>query len=103
MVDVRSIEDQRRTERLSTTANVRVRIYAQEIAGTLFNISAAGAKVGLSETVLDAIETAPVTLRIPGFGEFDGKIIWNDEEVIGMEFLENHKALAHIIHDYRRI
>ncbi len=99
MVHVGSLEDQRRTERLSTSADVRVTIDAQEINGTLFDIGAGGAKVRLSQTIIDATENISATLTIPAFGEFDGKIAWIDGKFVGIQFAENHKALVSLIRE----
>ena len=84
---------------MSTTADVTVKMNAQEINGTLFDIGAGGAKVRLSQTVLDVVENTPVTLGISEFGEFDGKIVWADGKFVGMEFAENHKALVSLIRE----
>jgi hypothetical protein len=36
-------------------------------------------------------------LTIPEFGDFEGDIVWTDDEYIGIHFHENHKTTVKLI------
>ena len=68
-------------------------------AAVIFDLSAAGAKVrvpGAGIHIGDG-DTREVVLSIPSFGDFDGGIVWTDDEYIGVEFHENHKTTVNLI------
>ena len=65
----------------------------------IFDISAGGAKVRLKETEIspkkDRIET--IVLYIPDFGGFEGKIVWTDDQYVGIQFRETHKTMVKLV------
>ena len=65
----------------------------------IFDISAGGAKVRLEGTEIspqkDRIET--IVLHIPGFGGFEGKIVWTDDQYVGIQFRETHKTMVKLV------
>ena len=48
---------------------------------------------------LDDDQVELIQLNIPGFGDFDGGILWIDDEYIGIKFHENHKMTVKLVLD----
>ena len=101
MTDSNDYPEKRKTERLSFMADVRVTLGEQPVDGVMFDIGAGGAKVRLAMVGDDDLESSgdAVVLTIPKFGEFDGRVAWNDGKLVGIQFSENHKALVSLIRE----
>jgi len=41
----------------------------------------------------------PISIEIQPFGEFDGEVMWIDDDYAGIKFDENHKATAALINE----
>jgi len=92
--------ERRQTERfpllLAAAASLPNGIYD----ASLIDISAGGAKFRIVEAPLEPLEPGiSMSIDIPPFGGFFGFIVWIDEDFVGMEFDENHKATASLIND----
>ena len=76
-----------------------VSIAGEIFAAVIFDISGGGAKVQVKEAGNKAENAMPKTaiLTIPEFGDFEGDIVWTDDEYIGIHFHENHKTTAKLI------
>ena len=65
-----------------------VSIAGETFAEVIFDISGGGAKVQVKEAGNKAENAMPKTaiLTIPEFGDFEGDIVWTDDEYIGIHF-----------------
>ena len=65
----------------------------------IFDVSAGGAKVRLKKAEIDSQNSAikRVLLHIPPFGEFEGDIVWTDDEYMGIKFYETHKTVVNML------
>jgi len=93
--------EKRQSERLETQTDVSLTLGERMVGGILFDISSGGAKVQLASTSPSELTPSSenVVLNISRFGDFDGNIIWNDGQFVGIQFSENHKALVSLIRD----
>lgn len=66
------------------------------VAGMVLNMSASGALVRVDRPVGEVEMKA---LRIPRFGDFPGKVVWQKRRTIGVEFLESPHNVARNIED----
>ncbi len=91
--------EKRQFERYPLMLESTVSVGREVIDCVIFDISAGGAKIRLKGTEVrpdkDQIET--IVLHIPGFGGFDGKIIWTDDEYVGIQFRETHKTMVKLV------
>lgn len=92
-------EDRRKTERLPTAMAVEVEVDGHMIDGTLTEIGGGGAKIQFKDARLDAYEGRNVKLHIPKFGDFDGHVVWQVGNLLGIVFHENHKTLVSLIRE----
>ncbi len=95
----RNMTDRRQHERYPLMLEAAVTIGGDSFAAVIFDISGGGAKVRLKEAG-SAVENAmskTVVLNIPEYGDFEGDIIWIDDDYIGIHFHENHKTMVKII------
>lgn len=92
--------DRRKTERFPLMLGAKAALPNGRYDATLMDISAGGAKFKLEEAPLEPLEPGlSMSIEIPPFGGFFGFIVWIDEDFAGMEFDENHKVTAGLIHD----
>ncbi len=91
--------DRRQFDRHPLMLEAKVTIGAESFAAVIFEISAAGAKVQLKDAGNAAENAMPKTavLEIPEYGDFEGDIIWTDDDFIGINFHENHKTIVKLI------
>ena len=88
-------EDRRSDYRL------KVRWWAQIVVGmdrfpcTISDLSQGGARARVAQPV---ITMEPVRLQMPPFGDFEGRIVWSSDGVIGIQFAaEEHRRVAKLI------
>lgn len=95
----RNITEKRRFERHPLMLEAEVSHADRIIDCVIFDVSAGGAKVRLKRAGIDAQESPikRVLLHIPPFGEFEGDIAWTDDEYMGIEFYETHKAVVKML------
>lgn len=91
--------DRRRFERHPLMLEAQVTIEGESFAAVIFDISAGGAKVRLKDAGNAAENAAPKTavLDIPDFGDYEGDIVWTDDDFIGIDFHEDHKTMVKLI------
>jgi len=96
-----SDEAERRVhERHPLMLDATVSIPDEHYNAILIDISAGGAKFQLKNMPLAAPEPdLPISIHIQPFGGFFGNVIWVDDDFIGMQFDENHKATVSLIHE----
>lgn len=95
----RNITEKRQFERYPLMLEAEVSHADQTIECVIFDVSAGGAKVRLKRAGIDA-QNSPikhVLLHIPPFGEFEGDIVWTDDDYMGIEFYETHKAVVKML------
>ncbi len=95
----RNIAEKRQFERLPLMLEAEVSHAERIIECVIFNVSAGGAKVRLKRAANDAKKSPikRVLLHVPPFGEFEGDIAWTDDEYMGIEFYETHKAVVNML------
>ena len=93
--------EKRKSERLEIKTDISLTLGEKMVEGILFDISSSGAKVQLDSTSSSELNPSSenVVLNISKFGDFDGNIVWNDGQYVGIQFSENHKALVSLIRD----
>ncbi len=91
--------DRRQFDRHPLMLKAQVTIGAESFAAVIFEISAGGAKVQLKDAGNAAENAMPktVVLDIPEYGDYEGDIIWTDDDYIGIHFHENHKTMVKLI------
>ncbi|MAF94732.1 MAG: hypothetical protein CMM60_03110 [Rhodospirillaceae bacterium] len=91
--------DRRRFERHILMLEARVTIGGESFAAVIFDISAGSAKVRLKDAGNAAENATPKTavLDIPEYGDYEGGIVWTDDDFIGIDFHENHKTMFKLI------
>ena len=94
-----NMTERRQHERYPRMIEAAVTIGGESFAAVIFDISAGGAKVQLKEAGNAAENAMPKTavLDIPEYGNFEGDIVWTDDEYIGIDFHENHKTMVKLI------
>ena len=99
MTEARDFVERRQFGRFPFMLESTVSVGQEVIDCVIFDISAGGAKVRLTETEIsphkDHIET--IVLHIPGFGGFEGKIAWTDDQYLGIQFHETHKTMVKLV------
>ena len=94
-----NITKKRQFERHPLMLEAEVSHADQIIECVIFDVSACSAKVRLKRAGIDA-QNSPikrVLLHIPPFGEFEGDIVWTDDEYMGIKFYETHKAVVNML------
>ena len=99
MTQVYPLKERRKSERFPILLEATVTVDSDVIHCVIFDISAGGAKVQLkgTEVHLEDDQVKLLQLNIPGFGDFDGEIVWTDDEYIGIKFLEKHKTMVKLV------
>lgn len=99
MNQVYSKTERRKHERFPALLEATVTVDSDVINCMIFDISAGGAKLQLKGTQghFEDGQVKLIQLNIPGFGDFDGEIIWTDDEYIGIKFHENHKTMVMLV------
>ena len=99
MTEARDFVERRQFERYPLMLESTVSVGREVIDCVIFDISAGGAKVRLMGTEIhpDKDQIVTIVLDIPGFGGFEGKIIWTDDEYVGIQFSETHKTMVKLV------
>jgi len=94
-----NMTDRRQHERYPLMLESAVTIGGESFAAVIFDISGGGAKVQLKDAGNAAENAMPktVVLDIPEYGDYEGDIIWVDDDYIGILFHENHKTMVKLI------
>ena len=99
MTEAPDIVEKRQFERYPLMLESTVLVGQAVLDCVIFNISAGGAKIRLKGSEIrpknDQIES--IVLHIPGFGEFEGRIVWTDDEYVGIQFRESHKTMVNLV------
>ena len=99
MTETRNFVEKRQFGRFPFMLESTVSVGQEILDCMIFDISAGGAKVRLKETEIspkkDRIET--IVLHIPDFGGFEGKIVWTDDQYVGIQFRETHKTMVKLV------
>ena len=96
-----SVIERRRHERYPLMMEAGVLIGGEALGAEIINLSAGGAKLRLRkiEEHLSCDPADSIILHIPNFGGFEGKVIWKDDDYVGLMFNEDHKTLVNLILD----
>ena len=99
MNHIHPMTERREFERFPILLEATVAVDNEIIHCVIFDISARGAKVQLkgTEVHLEDDQVKFIQLNIPGFGDFDGEIVWTDDEYIGLKFHDNNKTTVKLI------
>ncbi|MCH7937921.1 MAG: PilZ domain-containing protein [Proteobacteria bacterium] len=91
--------DRRQFERHPLMIEAQVTIGGKAFAAVIFDISAGGAKLQLKDAGNAAEIAAPksVVLDIPDYGDYEGDVVWTDDDFIGIDFHESHKTMVKLI------
>ena len=96
-----SVTERRRHERYPLMLEAGVLMGGDALGASIIDLSAGGAKLRLrGADVLQYYDlSASIVLHIPNFGGFEGKVVWKDDDYVGVMFNENHKTLVNLILD----
>ena len=81
MSDASDFEEKRQFERYPLMLDAVVAVGGDALDITIFDVSAGGAKIRFKEDPLKHI-----VIKVPPFGEFEGEIMWKDDEYVGVKF-----------------
>ena len=96
--------DRREFERYPLMLEASVTFSGEYYDVVLIDISAGGAKFQFKIVPPALPDTdTEVSIEVPPHGGFYGNIVWTDEDYAGIEFDENHKAAASLIHEMAAI
>ena len=99
MTEAPDFAEKRQFERYPLMLESKVSVGQTVLDCVIFDISAGGAKIRLKGSEIrpknDQIES--IVLHIPGFGEFEGRIVWTDDEYVGIQFRESHKTMVNLV------
>ena len=97
MTDAPEFEEKLQFERYPLMLDAEVEMGGEALGITIFDISSGGVKIRFKEDPLKRI-----ILKIPPFGEFEGEVVWKDEEYVGMKFHEDQQKMADVILEMTR-
>ncbi|MDP7242093.1 MAG: PilZ domain-containing protein [Rhodospirillales bacterium] len=97
MTDTPEFEEKLQFERYPLMLDAEVEMGGEALGITIFDISSGGVKSRFKEDPLKRI-----ILKIPPFGEFEGEVVWKDEEYVGMKFHEDQQKMADVILEMTR-
>ncbi len=91
--------ERRKLERFPILLEATVLVDDEVINCVIYVISAGGATVQLkgTEIHLEDDQVKLIRLNIPEFGDFDGEIVWTDDEYIGIKFHDSHKTVVKLV------
>lgn len=94
-----SVFERRRHERYPLMIEAGVLIGGEALGAAVIDLSAGGAKLRLrGAEVLQTDDLADsIILHIPRFGGFEGRIVWKDDDYVGLMFNEDHKTLVNLV------
>ena len=99
MTEPESVIERRRHDRYPLMMEAGVLIGGEALGAEIIDLSAGGAKLRLRK-VEEHHSSDPadsIVLHIPKFGGFEGKVVWKDDDYVGLMFNENHKTLVNLI------
>lgn len=101
MNQIYPFKEKRVCERFPILLKAMVSVDSELIECVIFDISSGGSKVQLkgTEVHLEGDQVKFIVLNIPGFGDFEGEIVWTDDEYIGIKFHDDHKTVAKLINE----
>ena len=88
----KSFEERRQFERFPLMLEAEISLGGDALESTLFDVSAGGAKIRFKQDPFKKL-----VLKIPPFGEFEGEVVWKDDEYVGVRFNENHERMMDVI------
>ena len=99
-----SVFERRRYERYPLMLEAGALIGGEALGAVIIDLSAGGAKLRLRGTEdhrsHDAADS--IVLHIPKFGGFEGRIVWRDDDYVGIRFHEDHKTIVNLVLDSTR-
>ena len=99
MTKLVSVTERRRHERYPLMMEAGALIGGEALGAVIIDLSAGGAKLRLrgaeDRRSHDAADS--IVLHIPKFGGVEGRVVWRDDDYVGILFDENHKALVNLI------
>jgi hypothetical protein len=91
----RSEEDRRAHYRLKVRWWAQIEVGMDRFPCTISDLSQGGARARVAQPV---ITMDPVRLQMPPFGDFEGRIVWSNDGIIGIQFApEEHRRVAKLI------
>ena len=84
--------ERRKTIRYPLAMQADISFPDEVLEAKIFDLTPAGAKIRLKKSLLKN-----VVLNILPFGSFEGEIIWEDDEFMGIKFKDDHKAIVNLI------
>lgn len=88
-------EDRRKHYRHKVRWWGQIEVGTERFACTVSDLSRSGARVCVAQPVI-AMEL--VRLEMPPFGDFEGKVVWSSDGVVGIEFAaEEHHRVAKLV------
>ena len=97
MTQAPEFEEKRQFERYPLMLDAEVALGGEALGITIFDVSAGGAKIRFKEDPLKRI-----VLKVPPFGEFEGEVVWKDDEYVGVKFHEDQGKMAEVILEMTR-
>lgn len=97
MTDDQDFVERRQFERFPLMLEAEVSLGGEALGSMIFDVSAGGAKVRFKKDPFKHM-----VLKIPPFGEFEGEVMWKDDEYVGIRFSEDHAKMMDVIVDMTR-
>ena len=99
MTKLVSVTERLRHERYPLMMEAGVLIGGEALGAEIIDLSAGGAKLRLrgAEDHRSHDPANSIVLHIPKFGGFEGRVVWKDDDYVGILFNENHKTLVNLI------
>lgn len=96
-----SIAERRHHDRYPLMLEAGVLIGGDALGASIINLTSGGAKLRLRkvEEYQSCDPAASIVLHIPNFGGFEGRVVWKDDDYVGVVFNEDHKTLVNLILD----
>ena len=99
MTDSEVTTERREFERYPLMLDAKVSVGHVVVDCVIFYISHGGARIRLTGTEIrsEIDQIGTVVLHIPDFGGFEGKVIWTDDEYVGIQFTELQKTMVKLV------
>lgn len=99
MTDSEDTPERREFERYPLMLEATVSVGHVVVDCVIFYISPGGARIRLKGTEIrsEIDQIGTIVLHIPDFGGFEGKVIWTDDEYVGIQFSELQKTMVNLV------
>ena len=91
--------ERRQFERFPLLKEAEALVDGTTLGAVIFDITLDGAKIRLTDSELHPENdiAKPISLIIPDAGILEGRVIWTDDEYVGIRFDENQKTMLNLV------